>query len=88
MSTEASVTAINGAGCEDTRSLHSIDGSLCLGDEDRRYLELLKDKDYVVTKKTSHPLGLFSVVAFILQQVIGEFQIPCSSKVCIDLTRD
>jgi uncharacterized secreted protein with C-terminal beta-propeller domain len=87
MSTEADIMATNGEGHEDTRSLRSINGSLYLGDDDRRYLELLKDKDYVVTKKTSHPLGLFSVVAFILQQVIGKFQIPGSSKVSIDLTR-
>jgi len=53
------------------RSVRSNGGSLCLNSDDRRYLEALKDSDYVVTKNTRHPLGLFSVVAFIVQQVIG-----------------
>jgi hypothetical protein len=56
----------------DARSVHSNCSSLCLDEDDRRYLEALKDRDYVVTKNTRNPLGLFSVVAFILQQVIGK----------------
>ncbi|OAK99544.1 amino acid transporter [Phaeosphaeriaceae sp. SRC1lsM3a] len=56
---------------DDNQSVRSGNSSLCLGDDDRRYLEALKDRDHVVTKNTKHPLGLFSVVAFILQQVIG-----------------
>jgi hypothetical protein len=60
---------------EDSHSIHSANSSLCLGEDDRRYLEALKDRDYVVTKNTRHPLGLFSVVAFILQQVIGKYLI-------------
>jgi hypothetical protein len=57
----------------DSRSLRSNDSGLYLGEDDRQYLDKLKDRDYVVTKNTRHPLGLFSVVAFILQQVIGDF---------------
>jgi amino acid transporter len=60
---------------DDTLSVRSNGSSLCLDEDDCRYLEALKDRDYVATKNTRHPLGLFSVVAFILQQVIGEF--PC-----------
>lgn len=56
---------------DDAQSVRTNSSSLCLGEEDRRYLEALKDRDYVVTKHTRHPLGLFSVIAFILQQVIG-----------------
>ncbi|KAF2026522.1 hypothetical protein EK21DRAFT_92359 [Setomelanomma holmii] len=52
-------------------SIRSSQSSLCLDDSDRRYLDALKDKDFVVTKNTRRPLGHFSVVAFILQQVIG-----------------
>jgi hypothetical protein len=62
---------------EDTHSVRSSVNSLYLGEDDRRYLEALKDRDYVVTKNTRQPLGLFSVVAFILQQVIGEFRLLC-----------
>jgi hypothetical protein len=58
---------------DDTRSVRSNGSSLCLDEDDRWYLEALKDRDYVATKNTRHPLGLFSVVAFILQQVIGGF---------------
>jgi hypothetical protein len=60
----------------DAQSIRSSCSSLCLGEDDRRYLEALKDRDYVVTKNTRQPLGLFSVVAFILQQVIGELSYP------------
>jgi hypothetical protein len=42
-----------------------------LEEEDRRYLEALRDRNHVATKTTRHPLGLFSVVMFILQQVLG-----------------
>ncbi|KAF2825914.1 amino acid transporter [Ophiobolus disseminans] len=55
----------------DLHSIHSTDGSLCLDGEDRHYLQALKDKDCVVTTNTQQPLGLFSVFAFIVQQVIG-----------------
>jgi hypothetical protein len=61
---------------EDAHSILSTDSGLYLGEDDQRYLEALKDKDYVVTKNTRHPLGLFSVVAFILQQVIGQSSMP------------
>jgi hypothetical protein len=61
----------------DVQSIRSNCSSLCLGEDDRRYLEALKDRDYVVTKNTRQPLGLFSVVAFILQQVIGEYPYSC-----------
>lgn len=56
----------------DLRSVHSSDSNLCLDDEDRHYLQALKDNDYVVTRNTRHPLGLFSVIGFIVQQVIGK----------------
>jgi hypothetical protein len=56
----------------DTCSLRSSNSSLDLEVEDRRYLEALGDEDHIAIKSTRHPLGLFSVVAFILQQVIGE----------------
>ncbi|KAH7088191.1 amino acid permease-domain-containing protein [Paraphoma chrysanthemicola] len=56
---------------DETRSIRSDRSSFCLDEDDRRYLEALKGRDYVVTKNTRNPLGLFSVVAFILQQVIG-----------------
>lgn len=61
---------------EDAVSVHSgstssSDNSLDLSEEDRRYLEALNDKNHVATKTTRHPLGLFSVVMFILQQMIG-----------------
>lgn len=62
------MVALDGA-----QSVRSSTSSLSLGDDDRRYLEALKDRDHVVTKNTKHPLGLFSVVAFILQQVIGKY---------------
>lgn len=58
---------------DDTCSIVSGNSSLSLDEEDRRYLEALTDKDYVATKNTRHPLGLFSVIAFILQQVIGMY---------------
>jgi hypothetical protein len=61
---------------EDTHSILSRDSGLYLGEDDQRYLEALKDEDYVVTKNTRHPLGLFSVVALILQQVIGQSSMP------------
>jgi amino acid transporter len=57
----------------DLRSISSDSSNLCLDEEDRHYLQALKDRDYVVTKNTRHPLGLFSVIAFIVQQVIGEY---------------
>ncbi|KAI4923463.1 hypothetical protein J4E85_008501 [Alternaria conjuncta] len=56
---------------DESCSVQSGDRSLCLDEEDRAYLEALNDKDVVATKSTPNPLGLFSVVAFILQQVIG-----------------
>ncbi|KAI4619201.1 uncharacterized protein J4E87_007789 [Alternaria ethzedia] len=56
---------------DESFSVQSGDRSLCLDEEDRAYLEALNDKDVVATKSTPNPLGLFSVVAFILQQVIG-----------------
>jgi hypothetical protein len=61
---------------DDAHSVLSTDSGLYLGEDDQRYLEALKDEDYVVTKNTRHPLGLFSVVAFILQQVIGQSSLP------------
>jgi hypothetical protein len=57
---------------DDAQSVRTSSSSLYLGEEDRRYLEALKDRDYVATKHTRHPLGLVSVIAFILQQVIGK----------------
>jgi hypothetical protein len=60
---------------EDVRSILSRDSGLRLCEDDQRYLDALEDRDYVVTKNTRHPLGLFSVVAFILQQVIGQLSI-------------
>lgn len=66
-----SIGPVNMVELDDNQSVRSGNSSLCLGDDDRRYLEALKDRDHVVTKNTKHPLGLFSVVAFILQQVIG-----------------
>jgi hypothetical protein len=56
---------------DSAHSVRTTGSSLCLGEEDRQYLEALKDRDHVVTKHTRDPLGLFSVIAFILQQVIG-----------------
>ncbi|KAH7389905.1 amino acid permease-domain-containing protein [Pyrenochaeta sp. MPI-SDFR-AT-0127] len=56
---------------DDTHSIKSDDSGLSLNEEDRRYLEALTDKNQVATKNTRQPLGLFSVTAFILQQVIG-----------------
>jgi hypothetical protein len=56
---------------EDTVSTHTSNSTLDLEEEDRRYLEALQDRNYVATKTTRHPLGLFSVVAFILQQMLG-----------------
>lgn len=58
---------------EDAFRTPSANSSLDLDDEDRRYLNALADRDYVATSNTRDPLGLFSVVAFILQQVIGVF---------------
>ena len=66
---------------EDTCSIRSSNISLDLEEEDRRYLDALQDRDHIATKSTRHPLGLFSVVAFILQQVIGK----CSS-ICLNET--
>jgi hypothetical protein len=60
---------------EDAISAHSdssSNSSLDLEEEDRRYLEALRDRNHVATKTTRHPLGLFSVVMFILQQMIGQ----------------
>jgi hypothetical protein len=62
---------------DDVQSVRTTGSSLCLGEEDRRYLEALNDSDYVATKHTRHPLGLFSVIAFILQQVIGRRIATC-----------
>jgi hypothetical protein len=59
------------AATEDARSTRSSNSSLDLDEEDRRYLEALRDRDHVATRVSRHPLGLFSVVAFILQQMIG-----------------
>ncbi|KAF2747233.1 amino acid transporter [Sporormia fimetaria CBS 119925] len=56
---------------DDSASGRSANSSLDLEEEDRRYLEALRDRNHVATKTTRHPLGLFSVVAFILQQMIG-----------------
>ncbi|KAF2272400.1 uncharacterized protein EI97DRAFT_445851 [Westerdykella ornata] len=56
---------------DDNTSTHSGNDSLDLEEEDRRYLEALNDEHHVATKTTRHPLGLFSVVAIILQQMIG-----------------
>lgn len=55
----------------EARSIYSANSTLDLDDDDRKYLDALADRDYVATKNTQHPLGLFSVVAFILQQIIG-----------------
>ncbi|KAF2004027.1 amino acid transporter [Amniculicola lignicola CBS 123094] len=52
---------------EDVQSCRSLD----LGEEDNKYLAALGSKDKVATRHTRHPLGLFSVVAFIVQRVIG-----------------
>lgn len=60
---------------DDDQSVPSRSSSLSLGDDDRRYLEALKDRDHVATQNTKHPLGLLSVVAFILQQVIGKLEL-------------
>lgn len=57
---------------DDVGSIRSTGSSFYLDEEDRRYLDALRDRDHVATKNTRHPLGLFSVVAFILQQVIGK----------------
>jgi hypothetical protein len=62
----------------DTWSLRSSNIGLDLEEEDRRYLEALQDSDHIATKSTRDPLGLFSVIAFILQQVIGESFGICS----------
>lgn len=58
---------------EDSRSINSSNSSLDLDEEDRRYLAALRDPNHVVTKSTRHPIGLFSVVAFILQQMLGMY---------------
>jgi hypothetical protein len=63
---------VNMVALDGAQSVRSSNSSLSLGEDDRRYLEALKDRDHVATKNTKHPLGLFSVVAFILQQVIGK----------------
>jgi hypothetical protein len=70
---------INMAAIEDGDSSHSSNSSLDLEDEDRRYLEALRDRNHVATKTTRHPLGLFSVVLFILQQMIGSY--PSISRI-------
>lgn len=56
---------------QDAFSAHTNHSDLDLDEEDRRYLEALDDEHHVVTKITRHPIGLFSVVAFPLQQMIG-----------------
>lgn len=67
---------------EDAHSIRSSNTSLELDEEDRRYLEALRDGDHVATKVSRHPLGLFSVVAFILQQMIGERTVFVTWMIC------
>jgi hypothetical protein len=57
---------------DETCSAHSNSSSLDLDAADRLYLEALRDRDHVATKTTRQPLGLYSVIAFVLQQVIGK----------------
>ncbi|KAH8725895.1 hypothetical protein GQ44DRAFT_726624 [Phaeosphaeriaceae sp. PMI808] len=65
---------------DDVRSVRSNKNSLCLDEDDRQYPEGLKDRGQIVTKNTRNPLGTFTVIAFILQQVIGIgiFRTPCT----------
>ncbi|KAF2264189.1 amino acid transporter [Lojkania enalia] len=52
-------------------SSQTANDGLDLPEEERMYLEALRSKDKVATRTTRHPLGTFSVIAFILQRVIG-----------------